>query len=92
MHVRQGSRGERKVLLPDQRETARLETLDDARRVAHLCAAHRHPCELIVQDAYRRVLQHEFIDGAGELRTGFVRRTAPRVAMVGVPRCVIRRV
>jgi hypothetical protein len=41
----------------------RLETLDDARRVAYLCAAHRSPCELIIQDAYHRVLERELIVG-----------------------------
>jgi hypothetical protein len=41
----------------------RLETLDHARRVAYLSAAHRHSRELIIQDAYHRVLERELIDG-----------------------------
>ena len=45
------------------REPVTCETLDDARRVAYLCAAHRRPCEPIVCDAYHRVLDHEFING-----------------------------
>ena len=51
--------------MPDQRERVTCETLDDARRVAYLCAARRRPCELIVCDAYHRVLHHEFINGRG---------------------------
>jgi hypothetical protein len=39
------------------------ETLDEAQRVAYLCAAHLHPCELVVRDACHRVLHREFIDG-----------------------------
>jgi len=38
------------------------ETFDEAQRVAYLCATHRRPCELIVCDAYHRVLHHELID------------------------------
>jgi hypothetical protein len=38
-------------------------TLDEAKRVAYLSAPHQHPCELIVQDAYHRVLHHERIGG-----------------------------
>jgi hypothetical protein len=37
-------------------------TLDEAQHVAYLCAAHRRPCELVVRDAYHRVLRREFID------------------------------
>jgi hypothetical protein len=40
------------------------ETLDDARRVAFLCAARGRSCELIVYDAYDRVMQREFVEGA----------------------------
>ncbi len=51
------------VAMPDQRERITCETLDDARRVAYLCAAHTCACELIVCDAYHRVVQREFING-----------------------------
>ena len=64
MHVRRGPRGDWGVVLPGHAEPVRLETLDDAKRVAYLSAAHRHPCELVVQDAHKRVLEHEFIDGS----------------------------
>jgi hypothetical protein len=38
------------------------ETLDEAQRVAYLVATRRQPCELIVRDAYHRVLHHQLID------------------------------
>jgi len=66
VRVDRTGRGEWEVAMPDQRERVTCETLDDARRVAYLCAAHTRPCELIVCDAYHRVLQHEFINGEGE--------------------------
>jgi hypothetical protein len=37
-------------------------TLDDAKRVAYRRAADRPPCELIVRDAYHRVVDRELID------------------------------
>ena len=66
VHVDLNRQGCWEVALPDQGELVTLETLDDARRVAYLCAAHRRPCELIVCDAYHRVLYREFIDGHGD--------------------------
>ena len=56
-------RGAWEVALPQPCERVRCETLGEARRVARLYAAQRCPCELIVRDAYHRVLQHELIDG-----------------------------
>jgi hypothetical protein len=60
------SRGAWEVGIPDRRERVACETIDDARRVAYLCAARRHPCELIVRDAYHRVIHREFFDGGGD--------------------------
>jgi len=57
------ARGAWEVELPDRREHVKCETLDDAKRVAYLSATRRHPCELIVRDAYHRVLHRELIDG-----------------------------
>ena len=39
------------------------ETLEDARRIAYLAIAHTQRCELIVRDAYNRIIEHELIDG-----------------------------
>jgi hypothetical protein len=55
-------RGNWGVMRSDERDRVRCETLADARRVAYRCAAHLHPCELVVFDAYHRVLQREMID------------------------------
>lgn len=51
------------VELPDGSERLVCETLEDAKLVAYVCAASRHPCELVVRDAYHRVLHREFVDG-----------------------------
>ena len=65
VRVDPNGRGAWEVVMPDQHEPVTCGTLDDARRVAYLCAAHRRPCELIVRDAYHRVLHHELINGRG---------------------------
>jgi hypothetical protein len=54
-------RGLWEVALSDQREPLMCQTLGEASRVAYGCAADRRPCELIVRDAYHRVLEHELI-------------------------------
>lgn len=43
------------------------ETLDAAKRVVFLSAARRQTCDLIIHDAYHRVLYHEHIDGSHAL-------------------------
>jgi hypothetical protein len=55
-------RGAWDIGLPGQTERVTRETLAVAQRVAYLCAARRSPCELIVHDAYHRVLRWEVID------------------------------
>ena len=57
------ARGVWEVALPDRRERMTCETFEEARRVAHRCAADRRPSELIVCDAYHRVVHRELIDG-----------------------------
>lgn len=51
--------------MPESGTHVSCQTLEDARRTALLRAARRQPCELVVRDAYHRVIQHELI-GAGE--------------------------
>jgi hypothetical protein len=63
-------RGGWEVTLPSKRDGVTCDTLDEAQRVAYLCAAHRHPCELVVRDAYHRVLHREFIDGEDRAEAG----------------------
>ena len=59
--------GEWEIELPDQSEPVTCETLEDAQRVAYLCAAHRSPCELVVCDAYHSVLRREVINRGTDL-------------------------
>ena len=40
------------------------DTLGAARRIAFLQAARRRPCDLVVRDAYFRVIEREHIDAA----------------------------
>lgn len=56
-------RGRWEVLAPGRRGRISCETLEDARRIAYLSVAHARDCELIVRDAYNRVVEHEPIDG-----------------------------
>jgi hypothetical protein len=53
--------GHWEIMRPD-RHPITCETLDDARRIAYLSVAHAHRRELIVRDAYCRVIDHELID------------------------------
>jgi hypothetical protein len=54
-------RGAWEVALPDAGGRVTCETLEEASRVAYGLAAGRRPCELIVRDAYHRVLQRQLI-------------------------------
>ena len=67
MCVDLGRRGKWEVALPDRRERVSCETLDEARQVAQRCAARVHPCQVIVYDAYHRVLDRQVIDGEAAL-------------------------
>ena len=68
-------RGAWEIVLSDQREPVTCKTLEEASRVAHRCAADRRPCELIVRDAYHRVLDRELINVRGEWRSGLLSKT-----------------
>jgi hypothetical protein len=58
-----GTRGTWEVAMSEPGDHVTCETLDEASRVAHRCAAERRPSELIVCDAYHRVVHRELIDG-----------------------------
>ena len=58
-----GGRGAWDVALPDADEHIICETLEEASKIAYRCAADRRPSELIVRDAYHRVLRREQISG-----------------------------
>ena len=63
IRVQRTLRGRWEVILLGRHKGITCETLDEARRVAYLAVAHTHPCELIVHDAYYRVIHREVIDG-----------------------------
>jgi hypothetical protein len=71
LRVDLNSRGSWDVALPDGSEPVTCETMEQARRVAYEIAAGRRPCELIVCDAYHRVLHRELVDGSGHRLIGF---------------------
>lgn len=56
-------RGRWEVLAPDKRGRIPCETLEDARRLAYQSVARIGSCELVVRDAYNRVVERELIDG-----------------------------
>lgn len=76
VHVDLNARGAWEVALPDQREHVTCRTLEEASRLAYRCAADRRPCELIVRDAYHRVLHHELMNVAG----GNPERSQPKLS------------
>jgi hypothetical protein len=47
------------IALPDQLELISCETREEAERTARRLAEQRHPCELVIYDAYHRVLHRE---------------------------------
>ena len=59
--VEHSERGNWEVEMPDHHRVV-CETLDEARRVAFVSAAHTRLCEVIVHDAYHRVLHRELIN------------------------------
>jgi len=75
--VELNARGIWEIVLSDQRQTILCSTLGEASSEARRCAADRRPCELIVRDAYHRVLDCELITARGEWR----RRLPPTTSM-----------
>ena len=61
-------RGAWQVVLADTDDHIVCTTLAEARQIAHRTAARWRPCELIVHDAYHRVIQSEIVDAAQAAR------------------------
>jgi hypothetical protein len=57
-------RGQWEVVLPGRRRPFRCQSLEEAERVAYSFAARRRPCEIVVHDAYHRVLLRDVINGS----------------------------
>ncbi len=55
--------GDWEIAFSGERERLRCRTLREAQRVANHCASQVGACELVVLDAYHRVLQHGFFTG-----------------------------
>jgi hypothetical protein len=58
IRVRLGKRGAWQVSLAGRQECTICPTLEGARRLAQMTAERCHPCELIILDAYHRVLEY----------------------------------
>jgi hypothetical protein len=63
VRVLRGADGIWEVVTPDGSERLRCNSLDHAQRLGRACAAQRSPCELIVHDAYHRVIARELVEG-----------------------------
>ena len=55
-------RGGWEIELPNRETHVSCATLDEARSLAYRYAAQARPCDLVVRDAYDRVLQHELVE------------------------------
>jgi len=58
-----GQRGSWHVALPERGERLLCATLDEARRLASRYALRGEPCELVIRDAYHRVLERAVVGG-----------------------------
>jgi hypothetical protein len=56
------ARGEWEVLIPHDMRPLRCATIEEAERLAYQSAARTRPCEVIVHDAYHRVVHRELIN------------------------------
>ncbi len=50
------------ITLPAQLNPINCQSLYEARRAAYRFAAHWHPCEVVICDAYHRVMHRQLID------------------------------
>jgi hypothetical protein len=50
------------VFLPGRDGPVACQTLQEARRLAYLHGEDAHPCEIVVRDAYHRVVERKLID------------------------------
>jgi hypothetical protein len=55
-------RGAWEITVPVQLDPISCQSLYEARRAAYRFAAHWHPCEVVICDAYHRVTHRQVID------------------------------
>jgi hypothetical protein len=63
VNVECGRRGRWQVALPGRQQPVVCDTLDDAIRIGYSSARRQRGCELVVRDAYNRVVRREVIAG-----------------------------
>ena len=68
VRIERDPRGGWRVAMPGGNGLPPCETLEEAQRVAYLSAPRGRVCELIVHDAYHRVLDRVVIEGAAKTR------------------------
>jgi hypothetical protein len=56
------ARGEWEVLMPHRLRPVRCGSIEEAEAVAYQWASRTRPCEVIVHDAYHRVVHRELIN------------------------------
>jgi hypothetical protein len=56
-----GARGAWEVALPGEGERLTCATLGEAQRIADVWALDHRPCDLVIRDAYHRVLRRELV-------------------------------
>lgn len=66
IHVEFDAHGHWDVDVSEPESHATCESLDAARRLAYRTAAERRPCELVVRDAYHRVVWRELLTESPE--------------------------
>jgi hypothetical protein len=66
MRVDLNRRGDRDIEPSDQDGRVSCDTPEEAERVAHICAAYRQPCELVLCEAYNRVMHRGLIDASAD--------------------------
>jgi hypothetical protein len=57
------ARGQWEVVLPGRRRPLRCRDLEEAQRAAYEFAERSRPCEVVVHDAYHRVVRRDLING-----------------------------
>ncbi len=62
VHVDLNRHGSWEITLPDKLDPINCGSLHEARRVAYRLAAGWHPCEVVMRDAYHRVVHRQLID------------------------------
>ena len=77
VRVLSGARGQWEVVLPDRRRPLRCGDLEEAQRVAYAFAERSRPCEVVVQDAYHRVVRRDLINGRRSAHAAPARSKAP---------------